>query len=381
MKIFYWSPFLSNVATISSVIRSAESILNYSKKNNNLAIIDSVGEWEQFYQRIDSKIRIIKLYKNSIYKLLPRGGFIKSRFSQIIIFFYSFFKLLKLIKKEEPEYIIANLITSLPIFLSIFYNNKTRIILRISGLPKLHIFRLFFWKIFSKKIYRITCPTEATCQRIKKLNVFDNGKIFLLRDPAIQIKNFANRKREKITEFEIKNNEKFIIAIGRLTRQKNFSLLIDAFSEITKKYPHYKLIILGEGEEKSKLEKKINEKKIEKKIFLLGLKKNVYKYLSIADCLIMTSLWEDPGFAILEAALCNTSIIASDCPNGPIEILENGKNGYLFENNNLQDLLAKFEEFQQASKLELQEKKISAKKKIIEFGSLNHFNSITRILN
>ena len=127
MKIFYWSPFLSNVATISSVIRSAESILNYSKKNNNLAIIDSVGEWEQFYQRIDSKIRIIKLYKNSIYKLLPRGGFIKSRFSQIIIFFYSFFKLLKLIKKEEPEYIIANLITSLPIFLSIFYNNKTRI--------------------------------------------------------------------------------------------------------------------------------------------------------------------------------------------------------------------------------------------------------------
>ena len=95
----------------------------------------------------------------------------------------------------------------------------------------------------------------------------------------------------------------------------------------------------------------------------------------------MTSLWEDPGFAILEAALCNTSIIASDCPNGPIEILENGKNGYLFENNNLQDLLAKFEEFQQASKSELKEKKISAKKKIIEFGSLNHFNSITRILN
>ena len=55
MKIFYWSPFLSNVATISSVIRSAESILNYSKKNNNLAIIDSVGEWEEFYQRIDSQ--------------------------------------------------------------------------------------------------------------------------------------------------------------------------------------------------------------------------------------------------------------------------------------------------------------------------------------
>ena len=58
MKIFYWSPFISKIATISSTIRSAESILKYSKKENNvnLAIIDAVGEWANY-----KKLIIIKL--------------------------------------------------------------------------------------------------------------------------------------------------------------------------------------------------------------------------------------------------------------------------------------------------------------------------------
>ena len=63
MKIFYWSPFISKVATVSSVIRSAESILKYSKneKNINVAIIDAIGEWQDYKKFIDPKIKIINL--------------------------------------------------------------------------------------------------------------------------------------------------------------------------------------------------------------------------------------------------------------------------------------------------------------------------------
>ena len=62
MKIFYWSPFISKVATTSSVIKSAESIVKYSKKENNvnLAIIDAVGEWEDYKKIINPKIEIIR---------------------------------------------------------------------------------------------------------------------------------------------------------------------------------------------------------------------------------------------------------------------------------------------------------------------------------
>ena len=92
MKIFYWSPFISKVATVFSVIRSAESILKYSKKENDLdvAIIDAVGEWNDYQRSIDSRVRIINLNKNNLFKLLPRGGFLKSRISYILIFILSF---------------------------------------------------------------------------------------------------------------------------------------------------------------------------------------------------------------------------------------------------------------------------------------------------
>ena len=157
MKIFYWSPFISKVATVSSVIRSAESILKYSKKedNTNVAIIDSIGEWKNYRKIINPKIEIINLSKKNIFESLPKNGFLKSRLSYALIFALTFFKLLSLINKEKPDYIITHLLTSLPIFLTLIIKNKTKVIIRISGLPKLNFVRYIFWKLFSKKIYKI----------------------------------------------------------------------------------------------------------------------------------------------------------------------------------------------------------------------------------
>ena len=121
--------------------------------------------------------------------------------------------------------------------------------------------------------------------------------------------------------------------------------------------------------------------KIQERISFLGYQKNVYKYLLNSDCFILTSLWEDPGFVILEAALSNTLIISSNCPNGPNEILSNGQNGFLFKNNNLSDLLNKFDEFKNLSKGEIYKKKILAKKKTKMFTQFAHFKSLENIIN
>ena len=98
MKIYYWAPFLSNIATVSSVVKSIESIKVYNKKNLEISIIDSVGEWDQIKEKVKD-IGVIKLYKKSLIEKLPKGGFLKSRFTQLFIFIYSFFKLLNLLKK------------------------------------------------------------------------------------------------------------------------------------------------------------------------------------------------------------------------------------------------------------------------------------------
>ena len=382
MKIFYWSPFISKVATVSSVIRSAESILKYSKKENNInvAIIDSIGEWKNYRKIINPKIEIINLSKKDFSKFLPKEGFFKSRLSYALIFALTFFKLLNLINKEKPDYIIAHLLTSLPIFLTLIIKNKTKVIIRISGLPKLNFARYIFWKLFSKKIYRVTCPTTLTYEYLKKINIFDQNKLFVLRDPVIQLHEFLKKKNEKIEDLKIEKNN-LIISIGRLTRQKNLILLIRAFKKILIKYPNYHLLLLGEGEQKKLLTEETKKLKIQERISFLGYQKNVYKYLLNSDCFILTSLWEDPGFVILEAALSNTLIISSNCPNGPNEILSNGQNGFLFQNNNLSDLLNKFDEFKNSTEDELNKKKLFAKKQIKIFTQFAHFKSLRNIIN
>ena len=132
---------------------------------------------------------------------------------------------------------------------------------------------------------------------------------------------------------EIENHNEYYIAAGRLTKQKNFIYLIDEFDSFLKDYPNNNLLIFGEGEQKKKLEKKIYSLKLEKKILLMGFNNNIYSYMKKAKAFILSSLWEDPGFVIIEAALSNLFVISSDCKNGPREFLSNGKAGLLYSSD------------------------------------------------
>ena len=380
MNIFYWSPFFDKIATIKAVIRSAESLIKYRENNssNNVALIDSIGEWDSYKDQIDDKVKIIKLNKINYTNNILKGGFIKSRISYLFIFFFNFFKLVKLINKNKPDFLIVHLMTSLPIFLSLFFNKKTKIILRISGLPKLNFLRFYFWKFFSKNIYKVTCPTKSTYQYISQKNIFSKEKIFILNDPVVNIKDFKIKKKDKI-EQKLFLNKKVLVSIGRLTRQKNFSFLISSFQKIIKKYPEYILIILGEGEQRKSLESLILDLKLSDKVHILGYQNNIYKYLNIADCFILSSLWEDPGFVLIEAALSNVNIISSDCPNGPKEIL--AKNGILFVNNDEKDFIDKFEKFKNMKSDELYRNKLNTKKNIKKFTLFQHFKNLNNILN
>ena len=378
MKIYYWAPFLSNIATISSVIKSIESIKTYSKKNIEISIIDSVGEWGKVQEKTKN-INIIRLYNQSLIEKLPKGSFLKSRFTQLFIFCFSFFKLLKLLKKNEPNYLIAHLMVSLPLTVMSFLHNKTKLIIRISGLPRLNLFRRIYWNLFEKNIYKVTCPTIATLEKFKLLKMFNQNKLNLLYDPVLSPKEIIIKKKEKI----ILNldQKKIIIGIGRLTRQKNFSFLLNAFASLIKKYPEYHLLILGEGEERKNLEFIINDLKLSESVNLLGHKKNPYKYLKEAECFVLSSLWEDPGFVLLEASYLNIPIISSNCPNGPTEILQEGLGGFLFNNNNKANFIEAFDNFFRSSKQDLKIKLIKSKMYSKKFTKFQHYLQIKKILD
>jgi len=99
MKCFYWSPFLTPIATPRAVINSAYSLQKFSKKNY-CSIINFFGEFNVYKKELENnQIQTVNLFENFIINNLPKYGKIKSRFSFILIFILSFFPLKNLIKK------------------------------------------------------------------------------------------------------------------------------------------------------------------------------------------------------------------------------------------------------------------------------------------
>ncbi len=377
-KILYWSPHLTNIGTINSVVNSVKSLEKFSPNKFKINILNLFGEWsvnEEFKKNYDSYLT--NIFNPNIFRFIPKNSFLKSRFSYTIFFILSFFKLKNILKDNEGAILIIHLLTSLPLIVVTVFNIDIDIILRISGRVKYNSFRKFIWKKCKHKIKFVTCPSNATKAEIIKLNLFKKDIIVTLYDPIIETKKILELKREKIKEKKILN-KKYFLGIGRLTRQKNFIQLIKGFGKINKFYPEYILVILGSGEEEAKLNRIIKNNNLQDKVFLLGFKRNVYKYLENCECFISCSRYEDPGASIVQAISCNKFVISSNCENGPAEILLEGKGGILFDlyNQTLEETIKRYFEM---SKVEKKKNIINAKKNILKFSVFRHHNSLINL--
>ena len=147
-----------------------------------------------------------------------------------------------------------------------------------------------------------------------------------------------------------------------MTKQKNFLFLLNCLREIELKNKNLNFLIIGDGEEKNKLKQLIKNYNLEKCVKLLDYTNNVFYYMNKSKAFILTSLWEDPGFVLIEAGLSNCSIISSDCPNGPMEIVGE-KGGFIFSSNNKSSFLKIFDDFLKSSPIDKYNKKVIVKKK------------------
>ncbi|MEM7029147.1 MAG: glycosyltransferase [Chloroflexota bacterium] len=119
-----------------------------------------------------------------------------------------------------------------------------------------------------------------------------------------------------------------IMAAGRLHPQKDFASLIKAFAAMTY-YPDARLLILGEGSERTTLENLIKQHNLVYRVSLPGFVSNPYPYMQQADLFVLPSKWEGLPGVLIEALYCGTPIIATDCPGGSREILQDGAYGRL----------------------------------------------------
>jgi len=253
-------------------------------------------------------------------------------------------KLVKYFREEKPDvfiafYLHANLVSIISKILS---GAKTKIIISerttLSRLSKYSVYRasnkltsrfLFplLVKIFYPRADKIICVSKGVADDLEKIigspkklkviyNYFDFEKIIELAKEKIDY------PRSYL------NDSPIICAVGRLVKDKDYPTLLNAFSLVLKKTKS-RLIIIGEGRDREKLEALARQLNISDSVYFTGLQKNPYKFMAKADIFVLSSGIEGFPNVIIEAMACGVPVVSTDCKSGPNEIIENGKNGLL----------------------------------------------------
>lgn len=119
-----------------------------------------------------------------------------------------------------------------------------------------------------------------------------------------------------------------VLGVGELGPRKDFATLIRAFASVRKQRP-CRLVILGRGKLREALVSLANELGVHQDVDLPGFKSNPYSYMAHTAVFASTSLWEGNPFVLAEALAAGTPVVATDCPSGPREVLQDGRYGHL----------------------------------------------------
>lgn len=131
-----------------------------------------------------------------------------------------------------------------------------------------------------------------------------------------------------------------LLAVGRLSPEKGFDLLIDTFAQLAPRHPDWQLVILGEGSQRAELERKVAECKLGGRVSMPGFDAHVRAAMRRADLFVLSSRYEGFPNALLEAMTEGLACVSFDCEAGPRELIEHRSNGWLVPAGNADALAA-----------------------------------------
>jgi glycosyltransferase involved in cell wall biosynthesis len=175
---------------------------------------------------------------------------------------------------------------------------------------------------------RLVAVSSGVASDLASLTHIPQEQIHVIYNPIITTELFEKSRAPLSHPWFAKNQPPVLLAVGRLTKQKGFDVLLQAFAQLRRQRA-VRLIILGEGEERAALEAEIDELGLQDDVCLPGFVTNPYQYMAHAAVFVLSSRWEGLPTVLVEAMALGLAIVSTDCPSGPREILQEGKYGLL----------------------------------------------------
>ncbi|MBX2866353.1 glycosyltransferase [Candidatus Kaiserbacteria bacterium] len=283
--------------------------------------------------------------KSDFYSDIPEGISLYTLSFRNFFDLKSWMQLLKLFREIRPDVVISHLF---------FANTVTRVLRILCGYACIAVehntyihktgLQVFVDTVLSFVTFRIVAVSETVATFTAKQEHISPKKFVVIHN-GIDIKKIQEQavvlpEKEVLKKgLGFTDEEKVIVNVGRLTPQKNQLLLLDGFADFVKKHPEYRLVILGEGGYRSKLEKRIADLDLSEVVSLPGYKDPIPYYVA-GDFLALTS--EIEGFAIvgIEAMACGMPMVSTKTA-GPDEYLREGENGFFIRENKVSEAFEK----------------------------------------
>ncbi len=188
------------------------------------------------------------------------------------------------------------------------------------------------WYASMRAFYRwadaIVAVSGGVAKDVLNITGLPRERMHIIRNPVVSPQ-MLDLARERSTHPWLSERRGVVIlGVGRLTRQKDFSTLIRAFARLRRERP-CRLIVLGEGRDRAKLESLVKQLGVAADVSLPGFAPNPYSYMARCDLFVLSSAWEGSPNTLTEALALGVPVVATDCPSGPREILQDGRYGKL----------------------------------------------------
>ncbi len=174
----------------------------------------------------------------------------------------------------------------------------------------------------------VVAVSQGVAENLAQVSGFPRDRIHVIPNPVITA-SILTRSQEAAQHPWLSDETPVILGVGRLSKEKDFPTLIRAFARV-RQQRSARLMILGDGEQRSAIEALVKTLGLEKDVALPGFVENPYAYMSRSSVLVLSSISEAFGNVIVEAMAVGTPVISTHCrQGGPLEILENGRYGKL----------------------------------------------------